>query len=53
MTGDDRNDVKKEILIDELINTCKYTEEEAIAYIKKAQQYSFIFERKMDMYTLA
>jgi hypothetical protein len=53
LAGDDRNDVKKESLVDELINTGKYTEEEAIAYLKKAQQYGFIFERKVGMYALA
>ncbi|HZA70573.1 MAG TPA: hypothetical protein VE548_12825 [Nitrososphaeraceae archaeon] len=53
LAGDDKNDVKKEILIEELVNTSKFTEDEAIVYVKKAQQYGFIYERKIDMYAIA
>ena len=35
--GDDTYDVKKDNLIDELVNTGKFTEQEALVYIKKAQ----------------
>lgn len=51
--GEDRYDVNKKILIDELINTSKFTEEEAEAYFKRAQQDGFIFERNTDVYALA
>ncbi|MGA7369275.1 MAG: hypothetical protein WBX01_09105 [Nitrososphaeraceae archaeon] len=50
LAGDEMYDVKKENLIDELVNTGKFTEEEVPKYIKKAQQNGFIFERKVDMY---
>ena len=53
LAGDDRYDVKKDNLIDELVNTGKFTEQEALVYIKKAQQYGLIFERKEGLYTIA
>jgi hypothetical protein len=53
LSDDDRNDVNREDLIEELINTGKYTEEEAIVYLKRARQYGFIYERKMGMYAFA
>src|ERR671919_809496 len=53
LAGDDKNDVKKEILIEELVNTSKFTEDEAIVYVRKAQQCGFIYERKMGMYAIA
>ena len=46
-------EIKKEILIQELVNTGKFTEQETLVCIKLAQQYGFIFERKIGMYTLA
>ena len=53
MAGENRDDVSKETLILELVNTGKYTEQEALVYIKQAQQYGFIFERKIGMYAIA
>jgi hypothetical protein len=53
LSGDDKNDVKKEILIEELVDTSKFTEDEAMVYVKKAQQYGFIYERKIGMYAIA
>ena len=53
LAGDDRYDVKKDNLIDELVNTGKFTEQEALVYIKKAQQDGLIFERKEGLYTIA
>ncbi len=50
---ENRYDVKKEIIVQELVNTGHFTEEEASAYIKKAQNGGFIFERKMGVYALA
>jgi hypothetical protein len=45
-----RYDIKKENLIEELINTGRFTEQDVIEYIKKAQQNGLIFERKVDAY---
>ena len=53
LASENRDDVSKEILILELVNTGKYTEQEALVYIKQAQQYGFIFERKIGMYVIA
>jgi hypothetical protein len=53
LAGENRDDVSKETLILELVNTGKYTEQEALVYIKQAQQYGFIFERKIGMYAIA
>jgi hypothetical protein len=46
LTDDNRYDVKKEDLIEELINTGRFTEQDVIEHIKKAQQNGLIFERK-------
>ena len=43
LAGDDRYDVKKDNLIDELVNTGKFREQEALVYIKKAQQNGLIY----------
>lgn len=53
LTGENRDDVSKETLMLELVNTGKYTEQEALVYIRQAQQYGFIFERKIGMYAIA
>jgi hypothetical protein len=52
ISGENRYDVKKEDLIEELINTGRFTEQDVIEYIKKAQQNGLIFERKVDTYAL-
>jgi len=52
LSGENRDDVKKEDLIEELINTGRFTEQDVIEHIKKAQQNGLIFERKADMYAL-
>lgn len=52
LAGDNRDDVKKETLVLELVDTGKFTEQEAILYIVKAQQYGFIFERRIGTYAL-
>lgn len=41
LASEDRYEIKKEILIQELVNTGKFTEQEALVYIKLAQQYGF------------
>jgi hypothetical protein len=53
LAGENRDDVKRETLIDELVITSKFTGEEAAIYLKKAQKYGFIFERKTNVYALA
>jgi hypothetical protein len=50
LSGENRDDVKKENLIEELVITGRFTEQDVIEYIKKAQQNGLIFERKLDMY---
>lgn len=53
LAGIEMYDVKKENLIHELVLTGKFTEQEVLNYIKKAQQNGLVFERKTDMYSLA
>lgn len=53
LAGDDKNDVQKKILIDELINTGHFTEQEALTNIDRAQNSGFIFERRKDEYAAA
>ena len=55
LAGDDMYDVKKENLVEELINTNKFgaSEQEVISYVKEAQQNGFILERRTDVYALA
>jgi replicative DNA helicase Mcm len=48
-----RDDVKKEALVQELVMTDKFTEQEALVYIKKAERNGFIFERSADIYALS
>ena len=50
LSGENRDDVEKENLIEELVITGRFTEQDVIEYIKKAQQNGLIFERKLDMY---
>jgi hypothetical protein len=52
LVGENRDDVKKEILVQELISTGKFIEQDVHVFIKKAQQNGFIFERKVDTYAL-
>jgi hypothetical protein len=53
LSGDDKNDIQKKILIEELINTGRFTEKEALSYIKKAQNGGLIFERRSGEYAAA
>ncbi len=45
-----KNDVSERNFIDELINTGKFTEDEAKTYLRKAMQNGQIFERKAGFY---
>jgi hypothetical protein len=52
LSGENRDDVEKESLINELILTGRFTEQDVVEHIKKVQQNGLIFERKADMYAL-
>jgi hypothetical protein len=47
------NRLSLENLNNELVNTGKFTEQDAPVHVKKAQQNGLIFERRVDMYALA
>ena len=49
----DYSDVKKETLVQELVNSGQFTEGESHMYIKKAQESGEIFERKVGVYAVA
>ena len=53
LAGEDKNDVSERNFIDELINTGKFTEDEAKTYLRKAMQNGQIFERKAGFYAKA
>jgi replicative DNA helicase Mcm len=53
LAGDDKNDVSERNFIDELVNTGKFTEDEAKTYLRKAMQNGQIFERKAGFYAKA
>jgi replicative DNA helicase Mcm len=53
LSGEDKNDVSERNFIDELINTGKFTEDEAKTYLRKAMQNGQIFERKAGFYAKA
>jgi len=50
LADDNKYDVEKESLIDELILTGRFTEQDVVEHIKKAQQNGLIFERKVNTY---
>jgi replicative DNA helicase Mcm len=53
LAGEDKNDVSERNFIDELINTGKFSEDEAKTYLRKAMQNGQIFERKAGFYAKA
>lgn len=53
LTGEDKNDVSERNFIEELINTGRFTEDEAKIYLRKAMQNGQIFERKAGFYAKA
>jgi len=53
LAGEDKNDVSERNFIDELINTGKFTEDDAKTYLRKAMQNGQIFERKAGFYAKA
>jgi replicative DNA helicase Mcm len=53
LAGEDKNDVSERNFIDELINTGRFTEDEAKSYLRKAMQNGQIFERKAGFYAKA
>lgn len=53
LAGEDKNDVSERNFIDELINTGRFTEDEAKTYLRKAMQNGQIFERKAGFYAKA
>jgi hypothetical protein len=52
LAGDDRNDIQEKILINELIDTGHFTDQEALLYINRPQNSGFIFERRTGLYAL-
>ena len=50
LTVDNRYDVKKQNLIEELILTGRFTEQDAVEYIREGQQNGLILERKVETY---
>jgi hypothetical protein len=50
LTGEHREDVRKEILLHELVNTGHFNEEDVLMYLEKAQKNGQIFERTTGMY---
>lgn len=53
LAGEDKNDVSESNFIEELINTGRFTEDEAKIYLRKAMQNGQIFERKAGFYAKA
>jgi hypothetical protein len=53
IVGGYRDDVKKEALVQELVMTGQFTEQEVLMCIKKAQRNCNIFERSADIYALS
>jgi replicative DNA helicase Mcm len=53
LSGEDKNDVSERNFIEELINTGKFTEDEAKTYLRKAMQNGQIYERKAGFYAKA
>jgi replicative DNA helicase Mcm len=46
LTGDENNDVEDKVLVDELVKTAKFSDEEARKYIQKFNREGQIFERR-------
>jgi replicative DNA helicase Mcm len=53
LSGQDRNDVEEKNFVNELSRTGKFTEDEAMTFIKKAMQNGQIYERKSGFYAKA
>jgi replicative DNA helicase Mcm len=46
LAGDENNDVEDKVLVDELVKTGKFSDEEARKYIQKFNREGQIFERR-------
>lgn len=53
LTGEDKNDVEERYLVYELVKTGKFTEDEAMSYIRKANQNGQIYDRRPGYYAKA
>ena len=53
LSGQDKNDVEEKNLINELVGTGKFTEDEAKEFIKKAMHNGQIYERRFGFYAKA
>jgi hypothetical protein len=52
LAGEDRYDVQEQILTQELVDTGKFTHQEAHMYIKKARNSGFISERSSGLFSI-
>jgi replicative DNA helicase Mcm len=53
LSGQDKNDVEEKIFINELIQTGRFSEDDAQNFLKKAMQNGQIYERRSGFYAKA